>query len=75
LPVPSKENEQSSACMLGISILLFSTIFRLDYGTVQAVWYFCFSSYFSNFDNYIATPTLIWEIRKDKWTGRWNSRS
>ena len=34
--IPSQENEWSCICLLGISILLISTILLLDLGTVPA---------------------------------------
>jgi hypothetical protein len=43
--VPSKENEQSCICVLGVSILSPSTFLRFDLGIVPTVWYFLFSFY------------------------------
>ena len=40
VPVSSQENERSSICVLGESILPVSTIFLLDFGTVPTVRYF-----------------------------------
>jgi hypothetical protein len=34
----------TNICMLGVSILFLSTIFRLDFGTVQTLWYFFYNS-------------------------------
>ena len=42
---PSQEVEQSCICVLKVTMLLLSTIFLLDFRTVQTVWYFCFSLY------------------------------
>jgi len=39
--VLSQENERSSICVLGVSILPPSAIFRLDVGNLQTMWYFC----------------------------------
>jgi hypothetical protein len=43
--VPSKENEQSCICVLGVSILSPSTFLRFDLGIVPTVWYLCPSFY------------------------------
>ena len=40
--VPSQESERSCICVLGVSILLLSMIFILDFGLVATVWYFSF---------------------------------
>ena len=37
VPVPSKESERTCICVLGVSVLLLSTILIFDYGTVPAV--------------------------------------
>ena len=39
VPVPSQESEQSWFWVLGVSILLLSTTFPLDFRTVLTVWY------------------------------------
>jgi hypothetical protein len=43
VPVPSQESERSCIYVLGISILLLSTIFLLDIETVPTVWYIVMS--------------------------------
>jgi len=49
LPVPSQESEQSSICVLRVSILPLSMIFLLDFWTVPTVWYFLFFYIFELF--------------------------
>ena len=39
VPVPSQEGERLCFCVLGGSILPFSTIFLLDFANVPTVWY------------------------------------
>jgi len=38
--VPSHKSDRSCICVLGVSILPFSTIILLGFGTVPTVWYF-----------------------------------
>ena len=42
MPVSSQETERSCICVLGVYILLISTIFLFDFGTVSTDWYFLF---------------------------------
>jgi hypothetical protein len=42
VPVPSQKIELSYIFVLGVSILLYYTIFPLYFRTVQTVWYFFF---------------------------------
>ena len=43
VPVPSQESEWSCICVLEVLILATSTIFRLDFGTVETLWYYLLS--------------------------------
>ena len=42
MSVPSQESERSCICVLGATILSFSTILVFDFGIVPTVWYFLF---------------------------------
>ena len=42
VPVPSQDGERLCFCVLGGSILPFSTIFLLDFANVSTVWYLVF---------------------------------
>jgi len=38
VPAPSQESEQSCICLLGVSILQFSTNLKFHFGIVPTVW-------------------------------------
>jgi len=42
VPVPRQESKRSCICVLGVSILSFSTILIFDFEIVPTVLYFCF---------------------------------
>ena len=43
MPVPSQESEQSCMCVIGSVFATVSTVFQLNFGTVQTMWYFFFN--------------------------------
>ena len=46
-PTSSQESERSCIYVLGVSILLLSSVFLLNFGDVPTVWYFLFVLFFN----------------------------
>ena len=66
VPLPSHESGRLCFCVLGVSILTLSTIFRLDIKTVPSAWYILFSPgtmvLFTNKTDYHDIAEILLEV-------------